>query len=522
MTIYLHFEQKSPGALHLKSDKNPDAAATVAAVNALFASIKEMNKAAAEKISNIKEFTAALTGMPDSKTITVQITGKVNNVQIVINVGKLKPETAQFLPPSLVEKIFSPGAHQVDSKPNIPTTTPVQSLLIHTFPMAMVGPSLFTYQSALANPQIEALKPPGITNPSTNCFMNATFQMVMNDEVLCQALVETFTEALKKCEAEKVTISSNRVQLDQELEALKKTQGWWYTWTAPYRQWSERDQKNNSDLEKCEKHSTAYQHFLNAVNIYKTGGKEKIDLTPLRYLLKIYRGSRPGGMGDAEEFFNALFYLVDLRKHQIGFCEGYERTYARLDPNSELAEEYTPERWSKIKKDDLITLQEGNKRINFEEKREHTPTLAFEFQKNKTGQKLLDELLTPQDANGEPIGCQDGYYLLQTEKRIFEQLPQRFMVHLKRFTYNAATGAPEKIDDELPMSQVVTIQEQDYLLRSIVYHVGAAHYVAYINKKGVWYKANDSVVTVANDLQTGLKYGYLYFYEKVPALSPVD
>lgn len=527
MTIYLQFEQKSPGTLHLKGDNDPEAAKTVAAVTALFASIKEKNKAAAEKISNFKEFTATLTGVSDSKTITVQITGKVNNAQVIINIGKLKPETAQSLPSSLVEKLFSPAAKEsalepISRKPTISNAPPVHSLLIHTFPMAIVGPSLFTYQSVLANPRIEASKPPGLSNPGTNCFMNATFQMVMNDEVLCQALVETFTEALKNCADEKATISSNRVALDKELEALKKTEGWWYTWTSSYRQWSEKSEKNTSKLQKCEKRSTAYKTFLNAVNAYRTGGKE-IDLTPLRYLLTIYRGSRPRGMGDAEEFFNALFYSVDLKKYQIGFCEGFERTYAPLDPNSELAKEYTLDRWNKLKKDDLIILQEGNKRVNFESQREHTPTLALVLKKNSTGQKLLDELLTPQDAKGDPTGCQDGYYVLQAEKRIFEQLPKRFMIHLKRFTFDEGSGEPEKIDDELPMSQVLTVQGQDYLLKSIVYHVGAAHYVAYINKKGVWYKADDSRVTIAeDDLQTGLERGYLYFYEKVPALSPID
>lgn len=578
MAIKLNFEKAASGEYLLNESDIPEPNATQAAITAIFEKIKRFDKETFERLPKFDKFTAILTVVSDKKTqVKIEFVIEAEKEKHILGVP-LKPETANTLPPSLLQKLFPPTSNLDAPKP-VSNEPPAASVTTHsaarfnhplsTLPLLSTGPFfptrgikaplktgpsrinpgthssansklddpkpvdsqkapaalaplklspfLFTMPLAMAGPsallphnppKIEGPLPPGIKNPNTNCFMNATFQMIMNDKVLRDALVETYREEIKKCEIKLTEIAEKQKQLDQELQSSQT--GWFYWLKGPYIRASQNIEQNKTEREKCEKLASAYQKFLDAVKDYEKGGKE-IDLTPLRYLLTIFPHAKPWGMGDAEEFFNALFHPVDCAKYQIGYREGFERTYAPLNPQSEFANKYTQERWATTKVDDRVVLQEGNKSTSLTPKQ--TPTLSLEFEKNSTGQKLLDQLFEPSHNHDcDPTPCQNGYYLLQTEKRIFQHPPKRFMIHLKRFT---DTGA--KINKPLQMSEIVTIEGQHYSLKSIVYHIGAAHYIAYIKKQDTWFKANDEHVTVATheDLETGLNYGYLYFYEKI-------
>jgi len=511
MAITLNFKKIPAGRYILQDENIPEPRATQMVMLAIFEKIKKINKEAAQALPKLTSFTASLTTGNDKKSVKIQIVGKVENEKIVINFS-LSSQTTSSLPPSLLKELALPVSPLGEPKvaPKASFTSPALFNPFLTIPLAMVGPSWALRTQGKTSQQVEGPLFPGINNPGTNCFMNATFQMIMNDEVLCKALVETFQEQI-------VIIAAEREQLDTELKQLQNSSSF-YFFQAPYSRWKQKDAASRSNPKRSPECLETYRAFLCAVEAYKKGEKG-IDLTQLRYLLTIFNGSQPQGMGDAEEFFNALFYSVDLNKYAIGFVEGFERTYEPLDQNSDLANIYTRERWESEKKADLVELREDKKRLNFDPTPKNTTTLALELYKNSTGQELLDDLFIAQDLKSDTAtACTDGYYLIKSEKRILKEAPQRFMVHLKRFTYDERRSNPQKINYPVEMSERLILQGQTYHLKSIVYHIGAAHYIAYINKQNIWYRADDSRVTVAEDLKEGLNKGYLYFYEKDPTL----
>ncbi|MBS0649047.1 MAG: hypothetical protein JSS10_07500 [Verrucomicrobia bacterium] len=504
MTITFRFTKDTSSEGFKLSGRTPQDNPAAEAFTGLFIKLMKMKEEAAQKFTKCPKFKVTLSA---GNTTSLVVSGKSEGVRFSISIHKLSSETLTSLRPFLQ-----------DRQPSTPAPPPT----------AAAKPSL-------TEPIARASKlPPGIYNPNTNCFMNATFQMVMNDTELRRALLDTFRVEQGKCQAEIAKVDGTINTLNQQIAEIQTQYPYLYWLNAGYKAKNETLQNENNSQKNLQKLSTAYEAFFKAVEIYENGGKETIDLTPLRHLLTIFPGSGSSGQCDAEEFFNALFYKVKLSGYKIGYEEAFERTYAPLDPHSQLAQEtYTREKWSTIQKEDLIQLQPGNKRKN-PNGTNITLTLALEdaikranelneAKKVKevikiSGQELLDTLFMPCNVKdpASPTACTDGYYVMQTEKKTFEKPPQRFLVHLKRFTFE---GAPKKISELVSMPELITIENKPYRVKAIIYHLGGAsggHYKAFLKKDHIWIEANDASVTVAgkSDVDEAKDNGYLYLYEE--------
>ena len=324
--------------------------------------------------------------------------------------------------------------------------------------------------------------------------MNATFQMVVNDDALCEALEETYTELLEENQQEIKNLELHIQVLQSKMEEEGKE---WFAYLHKSYQEATRayGMAKNEHL-VCLAYQNAYQTLLKAIKLYRSGSNERIDLTPLRFLLAIdgqdnqeICGLTVGTMGDPHEFFMALFSRVDLEKYpHIGAIPGYLRTYTRPDGTSESRQNLDPK----------------------------TLDLQVQIEPNKTGQDLVNGLFALKQIKKEESAKLEEVGPMATEKRRFIDPPERLLIHLKRFTPQR-----EKITAAVPMPEQLFIEGQKYHLSSIAYHYGI-HHVAYIKKNGEWYKADDSTVTKAHDLATGLNYGYLYFYVLESSLHHID
>jgi ubiquitin C-terminal hydrolase len=475
-------------------------------LTALVLRVMKISQEAAEAIRTYSKIKVVIL-TKDTTSVLVKVK-KSKGVYFTFNIPKLSPETISSLRPLLHEKQPSP--------PEQPAAAAKSSI---TEPIALEPPASTSLQL-----------PPGIYNPNTNCFMNATFQMVMNDTELRRALIETFRAEQEKCKADLTKKDITIGTLNQQIaEFQSKSTFYWFF--ADYQRLSKNLEEQKSKQADLQKLSRTYEAFFKAFENYDNGGKETINLTPLRHLLTIYPGSGSSGQCDAEEFFNALFNNVKLSNYKIGYEEAFERTYAPLDPESKLAKEtYTQDRWSKIKKADLIQLQSGNKTKNSNGTNitltldlEDAIKKAKEAKKTEevikiSGQELLDTLFMPRNVKdpASPTACTDGYYVMQTEKKAFEKPPQRFLVHLKRFTFE---GAARKISELVSMPELITIEKKHYRLKTIIHHLGGAsggHYIGYLKKDNIWIKANDSSVSIAEKsaIDEARENGYLYLYEE--------
>lgn len=399
--------QGEAGPLSVESSK------ALLGINHILKKLETVNKSLFDQTAPLRTLTATLIPKADSSDFDLSLSWE--NGQIDINLTNVKHGIVK----QLVESLETPPP--LPAAPQKPAT------------------SWFT---GLFNSQ-PSPKPAdmyGLYNPDNNCFMNAVFQMIMNDDTLCRALIETYTPLARTHEA--------------------------------------------------------YKTFIDVVALYKSGSADplkKVDLDPLRHLLKIYAsktnanasGWQDGSMGDAEEFLNALLDKVDLEKFNLGFRNGFRRTG-------------TPLGTALTKSKDILDPK-------------NTLTLQLEIREKTTGQQLIDEQFKAKPHTDKPILDIDEYTCqIETEQRIFGTKPERLIIQVKRFTPRG------KIEHELPMARELTIQGERYNLKSIVQH-GGAHYWSYLNKNGTWYTANDTSVTKTDParLEDGLNRGYLYFYEKI-------
>ncbi len=336
----------------------------------------------------------------------------------------------------------------------------------------------------------------GIPNGANNCFMIATFQMIMNDRELTKALVETYGACVRHYEFQ-TKIWQTVIEASQdEMSRLDAKQDFldWLMPSVEYTACKKGLADAQDEYRKCINKTTAYKTFLTAEENYRTG-KGPINLTSLRSLLAgtDIQGSKPGTTGDAEEFFNALFAEVQLNTYQIGFRDRFVRTYT---PVNEGVAAIAPR--TEIMSTAMPTLQV------------ELPPLVAPL-KNHNGQQLVDAIFAPKKNIDVKVNieAEDGQrHILQTEQRFFQGAPVRLMVQLKRFTVNG------KITDSVEMPDKLTIQGTQYNLKSIVQHL-PGHYVAYIKKEDGWFLADDSSMTKADNLTGALNNGYLYFYERV-------
>ncbi len=166
-----------------------------------------------------------------------------------------------------IQKFLQPSVPAPQSEPSIQSSFSFFSLLKAFFLAILL---LFAFKAAAASLPLNA--PKGISNEGNTCFINATFQMIMNSPELKKALVETFQP----------TPSSD-----------------------PY--------------------FSVYQTFLRAVAAYEHGGS--VTLQGLRGLMagSIY------SQEDASELIHILLNRVELAHYSLGCKQGFEREWIRCN-----------------------------------------------------------------------------------------------------------------------------------------------------------------------------------------------
>jgi ubiquitin C-terminal hydrolase len=342
----------------------------------------------------------------------------------------------------------------------------------------------------------KALKVVGLSNPgANNCFMNAAFQLIMNNRPL--------------------------------LAALKKT-------------YSEKIEAGTGDI-------ATYEAFLSFIKEYEEG--KTVLLTSLRNLL-VAEGREIGSFGDSSEFLSSLLQLVDPEKHpEIYFHRSTIRSYQHL-------EELTSEQNEKLEGAKIIDGTRTREQIEKErtilssegkaEKIEPVHSLIIpldppkkitsrifgisllEYQEVKPsldGTKLIQENLRLEEAveAAEPVICEQdltlNFFNRISEKKEIQTFPERLTVQLGRFYYTPENPST-KINTIVNMPMEFTTPDGlfRYSLRSVIFHEGA-HYWSYIRRgeHDPWKVVNDSVVTSAKhgDLEYALSKGYIYDYERI-------
>jgi len=100
-------------------------------------------------------------------------------------------------------------------------------------------------------------------------------------------------------------------------------------------------------------------------------------------------------------------------------------------------------------------------------------------------------------------------------KRLFiKTLPKYLIIHLKRFGFNRFS---KKNNSEVIMDQKIKINNHDFELRSIVFHMGntgGGHYISLVNKDSKWFMFNDSNVSEITNIDNYINKGYIYLYAK--------
>lgn len=330
----------------------------------------------------------------------------------------------------------------------------------------------------------------GIHNQGNTCFMNATFQLIMNNKELARAIEETYAELVEK---------------------------------------------GGDNL-------AVYRSVLKAIDSYRKG--ESPDLEAIRPLC--FDAVELNSMGDATEFLSALLAPIDrsrypnlfitvesVRTYQAveGTCEEKIKLDIAKKQNQSLTEEQIADRYT--------ILSQDLKAIKLEPKASIIIPLA-----NPDSQKLTMEAM-----GGQPniVGILNGKALIKNEilkeelmtesiatvckqentyglfrpihQRVeMQKLPPHLMVQLGRFDF--INGELEKINTEVSIPLVLQLtagdgQANTYQLKSIVEHVGA-HYISYICKENQWYKMDDSVVTPLSisEVILAARRGYIFDYEK--------
>jgi len=331
---------------------------------------------------------------------------------------------------------------------------------------------------------------PGIASVTqrdgNTCFMNAAFQLIMNDPELLKALVETYRQELTR-----------------------------------------------GDLTEAKRNG--YSAFLNAVTAYQAGAKDQIDLTPLRQLF--YDARSAYVQGDSFEVIQALLGPVKQANYpHLFFRQTIEKRYTQ----------HTPTMWERMSGKIAAKETAIKSSPNWQTERDilppnrtkrDQPQLTYSFPITLEtgeidGQRLIDRMFTDVARTDQAdLDAAAGYFADQGakdrgdislwreafSKTIIDQAPERFMVDLKRFQFSR-TGVRSKITREVQMPERATLHGAQYRLKSIVIHSGTVsggHYYAYIRKGDQWQVANDSTVTATSDISHGLNNGYLYWYERV-------
>jgi ubiquitin C-terminal hydrolase len=126
---------------------------------------------------------------------------------------------------------------------------------------------------------------------------------------------------------------------------------------------------------------------------------------------------------------------------------------------------------------------------------------------------LFNAYLTDKLDNENRWKCEKCNCMIMANiERTIYKWPKYLLITLKRYANNN-----HKINTEIEMPPVFSLEEKTFYLRGFIYHMGSTHgghYVYYGKKNDKWYLYNDSSVTeTSNDqIEQLTKTGYVYLY----------
>ena len=405
-------------------------------------------------------------------------------------------------------------------------------------------------------------QPIGLWNEGASCFINAVFQMIMNDEELARAIRESFdlekgfrwiekksASAPERREIEQVMIMirdeakkvfrKDDVKKYPQFYQLVFEKGLESVHLVDFKsEWVRM--KNNSQMkdffERLERKLSGFKAFIAGEKAYHEAEQKKQSAvsaaggswwgggTLLRDLRNLMPENSSRGQQDADELLAVLLNWVDGSKHpHLFFQKGTERKWEITDTQDANEIQKKQERHDNAQtNDDLLTLMPSNGVLKQLEGFACILEISDLFE-GACGEELVQKALEfSQVEPFEAIYSYRGeakYFKQVAERAVLEPSPERLIIRLKRFEY---TNKASKINVSVRMKKKMKMGEHEYRLKSIVHHcggVGGGHYTSYIFKNEKWWLCNDSDVMSVDDISEGLNTGYLYFYEKLPKPS---
>ena len=324
----------------------------------------------------------------------------------------------------------------------------------------------------------------GIPNGGNTCFMNAGFQLIMNNPSLLQALVETYK-----------TLAEN-----EDIDGLKRY---------------------------------VYKNFLTDITNYQNGHVTELNLSYLRILFSDPETQQEGTFGDVTEFMDALLQPIDSTKYPHLFCqiEEVKQFEPILNPDDELQEDlrYRSREFESCKDipgwvQNKYTTLPQNGTISKIGKFSTLMIPVPESKNSVTGQHLLDHYFSKkhQQEDAPVIYQQEGTlqsFSVVSSQNILDTAPELLNISFNRFRENGS-----KIESQVDMPKKITIPLksgfQEYELQSVAIHT-EAHYIALIKKDAKSLIADDSSIYEANPrhIEHAMTKGYLYVYKRCETTS---
>jgi len=143
--------------------------------------------------------------------------------------------------------------------------------------------------------------------------------------------------------------------------------------------------------------------------------------------------------------------------------------------------------------------------------------LSFALPKNKNNLNLSDcieDFCSIERLHGDTqwYNEKDKKYYDAYKRLYIKSYPKYLIIHLKRFDY---TKNASKNNSKVEMNYKIQLKKDNYILRSIIFHmggVGGGHYISLISNGDEWYLCNDSSVSKINNINNYIQKGYIYLY----------
>jgi uncharacterized UBP type Zn finger protein len=384
-------------------------------------------------------------------------------------------EYDQRTPPPPLQKKLADMAKRFFKIINDETPTIYAIILTATITAAISGAIFFAICSLVSGIVFYALRQlfqpqqsnplKGCNNRGNACFMNATKQVIFNDSLLYNAIITT-------------SPSPNNCDNDQKKERKHTAKKLLHTELQNYQNPSTRLLPHSDDL----------RYFLKETekNKQEDAGQFIINL-----LQEIDQAQHPN-------LFTKLTTFYKWEKE--GLSEGVANPF-------ELSE--LPESNIQTKTDTGFALLPIT-----------IPSKAS-TEKPLNGKQLIEQIFSWQNEDGEHANFLQGgtvYKFKKTQTKIeIDPYPERVILQINRFLMTRQSE--RKLTTAVTMPETFTINERTYRLHSFIEHRGNTmhngHYVAYVNKEGMWYEANDAMITKKMHLPDEASTGYLYFYHLV-------